>query len=123
MARRGWRGADAWRSGAAAIAPTLVGGSHLHGGPDLGPTRARRQWARLGVEARTIAEEPPDVGFDGMPRLTVKMCALLQGFPPDWEFVGRKTQAYRQVGNAFPPPVARAVGQAIAAALRRHDVT
>ena len=52
-----------------------------------------------------------------MPRLTVAMAATLQGFPSDWTVVGRKTAAYRQVGNAFPPPVARAVGEAIAAAI------
>ncbi len=45
------------------------------------------------------------------------MVARLQGFPDAWEFAGRKTAAYRQVGNAFPPPVARAVGLAVAAAL------
>jgi DNA (cytosine-5)-methyltransferase 1 len=117
MASAGWAGADDWRSIAKSIAPTLVGGSRLHGGPDLGPTRARQAWAKLGVEARTIAEQPPEPGFDGMPRLTVKMCAILQGFATDWEFVGRKTQSCRQVGNAFPPPVARAVGSAIRAAL------
>jgi len=32
-------------------------------------------------------------------------------------FSGRKTAAYRQVGNAFPPPVARALGTAVATAL------
>jgi DNA (cytosine-5)-methyltransferase 1 len=45
------------------------------------------------------------------------MVALLQGFPEDWTITGRKTSAYRQLGNAFPPPVARALGTAIAAAL------
>ena len=45
------------------------------------------------------------------------MVARLQGFPDDWAITGRKTAAYRQVGNAFPPPVARALGTAIAAAL------
>jgi DNA (cytosine-5)-methyltransferase 1 len=45
------------------------------------------------------------------------MCAKLQGFPDDWVFSGRKTQAYRQVGNAFPPPTAEAVGESIRDAL------
>ena len=45
------------------------------------------------------------------------MTAVLQGFPPEWRFYGRKTAAYRQVGNAFPPPVARAVGESIRAAI------
>jgi len=53
------------------------------------------------------------------PKLTVRMVARLQGFPDDWEFVGKKTAAYRQVGNAFPPPVASAVGRAIASAFNR----
>jgi DNA (cytosine-5)-methyltransferase 1 len=41
------------------------------------------------------------------------MVARIQGFPDEWEITGRKTAAYRQVGNAFPPPVARAFGAAI----------
>ena len=45
------------------------------------------------------------------------MTALLQGFPPDWRFYGRKTAAYRQVGNALPPPVAHAVGGSIRVAI------
>ena len=45
-----------------------------------------------------------------MPCLTVKMTAMLQGFPDGSAIVGLKTHAYRQVGNAFPPPVARAIG-------------
>jgi DNA (cytosine-5)-methyltransferase 1 len=52
-----------------------------------------------------------------MPRLTVAMVARLQGFPPEWQFYGRKTTAYRQVGNAFPPPVACAVATRLRAAL------
>lgn len=118
MSSHGWKGADAWRIQACQIAPTLVGGSKKHGGPDLGPTRSRRAWAILGVDGGSVAAEPPGPDFVGTPRLTVKMAALLQGFPEDWFFEGRKTPAYRQVGNAFPPPVARAVGLSIATALR-----
>lgn len=117
MASNGWPNAHEWATAANRIAPTLVGGSKKHGGPDLGPTRARRAWLDLGVEGRTIAEEPPGPDHSGPPRLTVKMAAKIQGFPDDWEIVGAKTAAYRQVGNAFPPPVARAVGLAIAGAL------
>ena len=109
MASRGWRGAKQWTKRADDIAPTVVGGSKKHGGPDLGPTRAKRAWASLGVDGMGIANEPPDRNFVGMPKLTVAMVAKLQGFPDDWIFTGRKTPAYRQVGNAFPPPVAHAV--------------
>lgn len=117
MGERGWVNVDSWVRQANRIAPTLVGGSKKHGGPDLGPTRSKRAWAELGVDARTLADEPPSPDYDGMPRLTVAMAARLQGFPPDWVFAGGKTSAYRQVGNAFPPPVAKAVGEEIYRAL------
>ena len=114
IAARGWRGAKAWKNRANEIAPTIVGGSKKHGGPDLGPTRAKRAWARLGVDAHGVVDEAPAWDFVGMPRLTVPMVAKLQGFPDGWTFEGKKTNAYRQVGNAFPPPVAHAVALQLA---------
>ncbi len=113
MEAGGWRGARKWAKFADDIAPTIVGGSKKHGGPDLGPTRSRRAWAALGVNGLTIANEPPARDHVGMPRLTVEMAARIQGFPDDWTFMGKKTPAYRQVGNAFPPPVAHAVAAQI----------
>jgi DNA (cytosine-5)-methyltransferase 1 len=118
MSSGGWEGAAAWANQARSIAPTIVGGSKKHGGPDLGPTRAKAAWRALGVDGRGLADTPPGPDTKAMPRLTVPMVAALQGFPPDWVIEGRKTSAYRQVGNAFPPPVAKAVGLAIARALR-----
>lgn len=113
MKMNGWRGARKWAKEADDIAPTIVGGSKKHGGPDLGPTRAKKAWAALGVNGMTIANEPPERDYVGMPRLTVEMVARIQGFPDEWKFLGKKTPAYRQVGNAFPPPVAHAVAAQI----------
>jgi DNA (cytosine-5)-methyltransferase 1 len=113
MAGRGWMRAGAWKREAASIAPTIVGGSHKHGGPDLGPTRARKAWAELGVDGIGIADLAPDRDFRGLPKLTIEMVARIQGFPAQWQFAGRKTAAYRQVGNAFPPPFARAVAERV----------
>jgi DNA (cytosine-5)-methyltransferase 1 len=125
MAVRGWKGAASWKLQANDIAPTLVGGSKKHGGPDLGPTRAKRQWAGLGVDAMGVADEAParDFPVDQRPKLTVRMAARIQGFDDDWQFLGGKTASYRQVGNAFPPPVARAVGLALLAALNGKRLT
>ncbi len=126
MASNGWEGAKAWKKRANTIAPTLVGGSKKHGGPDLGPSRARRAWQELHVNGSIVGNEPPEKGFTGykdkeefknMPLLTVRMAARIQGFPDWWEFFGKKTPAYRQVGNAFPPPVAEAIGRQILNAL------
>lgn len=137
---------EAWfeKAETGGVAPTLVGGSKKHGGADLGPSRAKRAWAALGVDATGVANDDkviePDT--DGRlhsirrkdlvlperdlfrpagPMLTVKQAAIIQGFPQEWEFQGGKTARYRQVGNAFPPPVAEAIGRAIAAALRPED--
>lgn len=113
IAARGWRMAGEWRKRADQVAPTIVGGSKKHGGPDLGPTRAKSAWASLGVDGMGIANNAPEADFVGMPRLTVRMVARIQGFPDDWQFSGSKTSTYRQVGNAFPPPVAAAVASGI----------
>jgi len=119
MAAGGWAGAAAWAREANGIGPTLVGGSRKHGGPDLGPTRAREAWLKLGVDGKGLADAPPGPAAPAwhLPRLTLEMAAALQGFPRGWRFSGRKTAGYRQIGNAFPPPVARAVGGCLRAAI------
>jgi DNA (cytosine-5)-methyltransferase 1 len=124
MAAGGWPGADGWAANARSIAPTIVGGSKKHGGPDLGPTRARADWKKLGVNGISLAAEPPGPEFpvDGFPRLTNRMVARLQSFPDSWEFSGTKTAQYRQIGNAFPPAVALAVAARIRAALLKRPV-
>jgi DNA (cytosine-5)-methyltransferase 1 len=122
MSVHGWKGAKAWCAKANSIAPTLVGGSKKHGGPDLGPTRAKRAWAELGVDGHGIADEAPARDFVGMPRLTTRMAARIQGFPDEWTFSGKKTAAYRQIGNAFPPPVATAVAKQIHAVLTARRI-
>ncbi|MBB5121483.1 hypothetical protein AF335_14140 [Streptomyces eurocidicus] len=118
---REWQGKATLRG---SEAPTLVGGSKKHGGADLGPSRAKATWESLGVDGWGVANDPEecaperDLFREKGPMLTVEQAAIIQGFPRHWKFQGRKTARYRQVGNAFPPPVAEAVGRAIAAVLR-----
>ena len=113
MNSKGWAMADDWRKTANGIAPTIVGGSKKHGGPDLGPTRARKAWADLGIDGKGVADEAPEPDFIGLPRLTPRMLARIQGFPDEWSFGNIKTKACRMIGNALPPPVAMAVGNEI----------
>ncbi|MBV9096006.1 MAG: DNA (cytosine-5-)-methyltransferase [Streptosporangiaceae bacterium] len=124
MAARSWPGAAAWARRADRIAPTIVGGSKKHGGADLGPTRAKRAWAELGVDGLGLADQVPGPDADPalVPRLTCEMVTRLQGWRDEWEwhFSGGKTARYRQIGNAFPPPVAGAVGSAIRRALEHE---
>lgn len=132
MGANGWPHVEEWAAMADDVGPTLVGGSKKHGGADLGPTRAKRAWEALGVDGKGVADEAP--GPDApppsvkLPRLTVDMVARLQGWKSsdNWKFAGRKTSQYRQIGNAFPPPVAEAVGRSIRDALNHeglpHDI-
>src|SRR6202034_231629 len=125
MAANGWPGAERWARTANDIGPTVVGGSKKHGGADLGPTRAKRAWRLLGVDALGVADDAPSASDPStlVPKLTCEMVARIQGWDGReyrWEFTGRKTSNYRQIGNAFPPPVARAVGDQIRRAFD-HD--
>ena len=113
MKENGWNGADEWSVRADKIAPTIVGGSKKHGGPDLGPVRAKKAWLELGVDGLGVTDKAPEAEFKGNPRLTPRMIARIQGFPDIWDFGKRKTAACRMIGNAFPPPVAQAVGEKI----------
>ncbi len=117
MSSSGWKKAKDWKRMANKVAPTLVGGSRKHGGADLGPTRAKKAWLVIGVDGHGVVELPPRPDFKGNPRLTIEMAAIIQGFPTSWKFFGKKTAAYRQIGNAFPAPVAMAVGKAIKKAI------
>ncbi|QIS14722.1 DNA cytosine methyltransferase [Nocardia arthritidis] len=128
MASCGWAGADEWALAANTVAPSIVGGSKKHGGADLGPTGAKNAWAKLNVNGHILGNAVPGADFvirhglgrygrDGLPKLTVSQVALLQGFPADWTICGKKTSSYRQVAQAFPPPLATALGARIADAL------
>lgn len=121
MSANGWTGAEKWIKNANGIAPTIVGGSKKHGGPDLGPVRARKAWAELGVDGMGIANEAPSSDYVGNPKLTPRMMARIQGFPDSWTFGKKKTTACRMIGNAFPPPVAKAVGEQIRKVLEHES--
>ncbi len=121
MGANGWQGLEAWVKEADGIAPCLVGGSKKHGGADLGPQRAKKDWLRLGIDGKGLADSAPPADFQGLPRLTNAMAARLQGFPDDWHFASKKTATYRQIGNAFPPPVAKALGEALISWLETDD--
>lgn len=42
-------------------------------------------------------------------RMTGRELATVQGFPTDFRFAGRLSSVYRQIGNAVPPPLAKAI--------------
>jgi DNA (cytosine-5)-methyltransferase 1 len=42
--------------------------------------------------------------------VSVRECARSQGFPDSYKFFGNIKDKHRQIGNAVPPPMARALG-------------
>jgi DNA (cytosine-5)-methyltransferase 1 len=73
--------------------------------------------ADTAVSARTVtANSQQDWVRDlkhGIRRLCPRECAVVQGFPLGWRFEGPISAQYRLIGNAVPPPLARAIGESL----------
>ena len=49
----------------------------------------------------------------GLRRLSPRECSAIQSFPEGWLFSGRRSDQYRQIGNAVPPKLGEALGSAL----------
>jgi len=93
--------------------------------PSWAVTEKTRSWTRERPATTVVGEFRPDLvtppghrdwntgtgkprQTDGV-RVTVEEAAVLQGFPRDYPWQGPRTRQYAQIGNAFCPPVARAI--------------
>ena len=73
--------------------------------------------ADLSVPARTVtASTAQDWIIDpihGLRRLCPRECAAVQSFPAAWKWEGKRASVYRQIGNAVPPKLAKAVAMSL----------
>ena len=114
MANNGWPGAAAWAARRMTSRRPSSAGRRSTAAPTSGRPApsgpgANLRWTRLAWPTPRLGGRPGDL----LPKLTCEMVARIQGWDGReyrWEFTGRKTSNYRQIGNAFPPPVARASG-------------
>jgi DNA (cytosine-5)-methyltransferase 1 len=53
--------------------------------------------------------------------LTLRECARVQGFPDNWEFAGKTSDQYKQVGNAVPTKLGEVAGRAVLSLLKEIE--
>jgi len=58
----------------------------------------------------------------GLRRLCPRECAAIQSFPGQWVFRGNAAVQYRLIGNAVPPLLAKAIGEALLRHIHIEDV-
>jgi site-specific DNA-cytosine methylase len=77
-----------------------------------GGVRAKQfenRWRSLDKPSVTISLQPPILLLDGKERpLTFDECCVIQGFQDAWKW---PKKSYRCLGNAVPPPFAKAVAE------------
>jgi DNA (cytosine-5)-methyltransferase 1 len=105
-----------WRSLPPEVAKEAMGGAWESGGGKVGffrrlsyaqpsPTLVTSPTQKATMLAHPTQDRP----------LSVREYARIQGFPDDWSFSGSVASQYKQIGNAVPIPLGRAIGQMLAA--------
>ncbi|MBX3576245.1 MAG: DNA (cytosine-5-)-methyltransferase [Rhizobiaceae bacterium] len=118
VAENGWEGAREWaETKASVLGPTIVGASEASGRLGFSSNLRKHKWIEMDIDPVGIGREAPRRGHRGPFKLTLAMGARLQGFPSEWNFQGSLTSRKRQIANALPPVMAKAVGLAIYSAL------
>lgn len=77
------------------------------------PSPTIRAGGGYGPRGDHLAGFHPPIHYSLPRQLTVRESARIQSFPDDWIFQGSKTAQGRQVGNAVPPLLAKAIGQSL----------
>lgn len=100
-----------WRYLPEELQQEAMGGAYKSGGGKVGFYR-RLSWEK---PSPTITTSPQQKATDmchpvELRPLSVRESARLQTFPDDWYFSGSVTSKYRQIGNAVPVLLAKAIG-------------
>lgn len=96
----------------------------LHGNQKFKTTWSRLEWDKQSPTIDTRFDTPSN-GKNSHPYLdrsiTPREAARIQSFPDGYRFLGRKTEICKQIGNAVPPLLAKAIGKAIMRQINYFD--
>jgi DNA (cytosine-5)-methyltransferase 1 len=101
-----------WRSLPEDVVEEAMGGAFASGGGRVGFYRRLGRWepsptlVTSPVQKATVLCHPVETR-----PLSLREYARIQQFPDDWVLEGRLQDCYRQIGNAVPIPLGRAIGQ------------
>ncbi len=97
----------------------------LHGKQKFSTTRSRLKWDEQSPTIDTRFDTPSN-GKNSHPYLnraiTPREAARIQSFPDSFRFLGKKTEICKQIGNAVPPLLAKAIGKAIISAYKDEKI-
>lgn len=103
-----------WKDLPEDVAKKYMGKSYYSGGGRTGMAR-RMSWDEpcLTLTCSPAQKQTERCHPDETRPFTVREYARIQSFPDDWEFVGSMGQQYKQIGNAVPVELAKAIGLSI----------
>ena len=103
-----------WRDLPDHIAREYMKGSYFLGGGKTGLAR-RLSWDEpsLTLTCSPAQNQTERCHPDETRPLTVREYARIQTFPDEWEFCGSMNQQYKQIGNAVPVNLAKALGDSL----------
>lgn len=112
-----------WKNLPKDIIPEAMGGAYLSGGGKVGFYR-RLSYAQPSPTITTApAQKATMLCHPVQDRpLSVHEYARLQQFPEYWKFVGTTAAKYKQIGNAVPIGLGKAIGEAVIAVADQNAV-
>ena len=112
-----------WRNLPIEMRQEAMGGAFLSGGGKVGFYR-RLAWDKPSPTVTTSpAQKATDMCHPNELRpISVREAARIQGFPDDWVFAGSLSDQYRQIGNAVPIELGKAIGKSLCSTINGFEI-
>ena len=105
-----------WKNLPESLRQAAMGGAYESGGGKVGFYRRLTRSEPAPTLVTSPVQKATLLGHPTQLRpLSVREYARVQGFPDDWKFEGSLSDCYRQIGNAVPVSLGRAIGQVLVA--------